>query len=102
MKAIEMSNATGTLADYAKAGRKDTLVLTRRGKPVAAVVPVEDVDDWEDLVVGSHPDFVALIERSRRLYKPGTGISLEEMRRRYGLPRRAARKRLHPAGRRSR
>lgn len=102
MKAIELSEATGTLSDYGKARRKDTLVLTRRGKPVAAVVPVEDVDDWEDLVVGSHPDFVALIERSRRLYKPGTGIPLEEMRRRYGLPRRAAAKRLRPAGRRSR
>ena len=100
MKAIELSEATGTLSDYAKARRKDTLVLTPRGKPVAAVVPVEDVDDWEDLVVGSHPDFVALIERSRRLYKPGTGIPLDEMRRRYGLPR--TRKRLHPAGRRSR
>src|SRR5688572_22708184 len=97
MKAIELADATGTLADYAKARRKGTLVLTRRGKPVAAVVPVEDVEDWEDLVVGSHPDFVALIERSRRLYKPGTGIPLEEMRRRYGPPRKTARKRSAPA-----
>lgn len=102
MKAIELSDATGTLSDYAKARRKDTLVLTRRGKPVAAVVPVEDVDDWQDLVVRSHPDFVALIERSRRPSKPGTGIPLEEMRRRYGLPRGAARKRLHPEARRAR
>jgi len=102
MKAIELSEATGTLSDYAKQGRKDTLVVTRRGKPLAAVVPIEDVEDWEDLVVGSHPDFVALIERSRRLYKPGTGIPLEEMRRRHGLPRKAARKRLQPGRRRSR
>ena len=39
--------------------------------------------------------FIALIERSRALYKPGTGVPLEEIRRKYGLPkpRKASRKR---------
>ncbi len=95
MKAIEIEETTGTLLAFANAAQKDTLVVTRRGRPVAAVVSVGDID-WEDLVVGSHPDFVALIERSRRLYKPGSGIPLEEMRRRYAPQRprrRAARQR---------
>ena len=35
MKAVEITDAT--LADYGRRPRKDTWVLTRRGKPVAAV-----------------------------------------------------------------
>jgi hypothetical protein len=76
-------------------------VLTRRGKPVAAVVASGGVD-WENLAVGSDPDFLALIERSRRRYKPGSGRPIEEVRRRYGLPPRPARKRAAPPRRRSR
>lgn len=99
MKAVELTE--GALSDCAKEARKETVVLTRRGKPVAAVVGIGGLD-WEDLVVGSDPDFLSLIERSRRLYKPGSGIPLEEMRRRYGLPAKPARKRAARPHRRSR
>ncbi|HKC11634.1 MAG TPA: hypothetical protein VKI41_06215 [Vicinamibacteria bacterium] len=92
MKALELTESPKALSECAKEARKETVVLTRRGKPVAAVVGVGGLD-WEDLVVGSDPDFLALIARSRRLYKPGTGIPLEEMRRRYGLPAQPRRRR---------
>jgi hypothetical protein len=38
MKAVEITQATFT--EYGRRPRKDTWVLTRRGKPVAAVVPI--------------------------------------------------------------
>ncbi len=98
MRAVQLTEATGPLSECARRAREETVVLMRRGKPVAAVVTVGSLD-WEDLVVGSDPDFVALIERSRRLYKPGAGIPLERIRRRYGLPSRPTRK---PVARRRR
>jgi hypothetical protein len=55
----------------------------RRGKPLAAVVPL-DTDDWEDFVVSQDPGFVEVIRRSEARHKAEGGITLGEMRRKYG------------------
>lgn len=85
---------------YTKKALKEPVVVTRGGKPVAALTAL-DADDWEDLVVSTDPRFIAFIERSRALHKPGTGIALEDIRRKYGLPpkprRKLARKRARKA-----
>ncbi len=83
-----MTKATQPLLEHAK---KDTLVLTRRGKPVAALVPV-DSDQWEDWVVSTHPDFIEIIKRSEARYKSEGGISMDEIRRKYGVKRKPARR----------
>ncbi len=41
-------------------------------------------DDCESISLSISPGFLAIIERSRRSHKPGTGISTEEMRLRLG------------------
>ncbi len=86
MKTVEMSEATGSLSEYARKARKETLVVTRRGKPVVALVAVQD-EDLESLSLAENPGFMALIERSRARCKPGQGISTEEMRRRLAQRR---------------
>ncbi|MCP4660030.1 MAG: hypothetical protein GY856_31905 [bacterium] len=48
------------------------------------MVPLAD-EDLESLAVATHPDFLTLIERSRARYKAEGGISLEEIRRKYGV-----------------
>jgi hypothetical protein len=88
MKRIDVADATHTLSDYAKKGLKETLVVTRGGKPVLALTPIKK-GDWERIAIATNPKFLAIIERSRASHKPGTGISTEEMRRRLGLKRRA-------------
>lgn len=93
MKTVEMSEATAPLSEYARRARKDTVVVTRRGKPLAAVVRL-DSDDWEDFVVSQDPGFIEVIKRSEARYKAEGGISLEEMRRKYALkPTRRGRRR---------
>ena len=88
MKKVEATKATQPLLEHAK---KDTVVLTRRGRPVAALVPV-DSDQWEDWVVSTHPDFIEIIKRSEARYKSEGGISMDEIRRKYGLKRKPVRK----------
>jgi len=56
------------------------------GKPVAAVVPIENAD-LETVTLSTHPQFLALIERSRSRQKAEGGISSAEMRRRLGVKR---------------
>jgi antitoxin (DNA-binding transcriptional repressor) of toxin-antitoxin stability system len=84
MKRLQITKATAPLAEYARE-LKGTLVITEKGRPIAALVPIEGVD-WESLAVGTNPKFVDLIERSRRRYEVEGGISSEEMRRHFGLP----------------
>jgi prevent-host-death family protein len=81
MKTVEMVKATRPLAQYAREARKEPVIITAGGKPIAAVVPIENAD-LETVTLSSHPTFITLIERSRRRWKREGGISSAEMRRR--------------------
>jgi antitoxin (DNA-binding transcriptional repressor) of toxin-antitoxin stability system len=91
MKTIEMAEATEPLADYARTNRKETLVITRKGRPIAALTPIGPTTDLENLAVSSSREFRELIARSRREHPPGTGLTTAEVRR--ALPTRRAGKR---------
>ena len=79
-----MTDATESLAEYARRLGAEPLIVTAHGKPVAALVPVSNVD-LETLSLSTNPDFLALIERSRARLKKEGGISDKEMRRRLGI-----------------
>jgi len=84
MKILEMAKATAPLAEYARDVSKEPVILTVDGRPIAALVPIENAD-LETVALSTHPQFLALIERSRARQKSEGGISSEEMRRRLGL-----------------
>ena len=90
MKTVEMSEATGPLSEYAGRAQHETLVVTEGGKPVAALVPIEEVD-LESLSLSTNPDFLALIAQSRTRCHPGGGISTDEMRKRLAARQQQAR-----------
>ena len=79
MKTLALSAASRSLAEYAAELDDDIVVLTERNRPVAAIVPLRNVDK-ESLALSTHPGFLALIERSRREVAAGKTLSLEEMR----------------------
>ncbi len=66
------------LADYTKELGEDLLVFTSNKQPVAAMVPLKNVDR-ESLALSYHPDFIDLIEKARSEVKAGKTLSLEEM-----------------------
>jgi antitoxin (DNA-binding transcriptional repressor) of toxin-antitoxin stability system len=81
MKTIELVQATAPLAEYAQEVSKELIIITVGGKPVAALLPIENAD-LETVTLSTHPQFLALIERSRARQKAEGGISSAEMRRR--------------------
>jgi len=79
-----MAQATAPLAEYASKVSKEPMILTVDGKPVVVLMSIEDTD-WETVKLSTHPQFLALIKRSRARQEAEGGISSAEMRRRLGL-----------------
>ncbi len=73
-----------SLADVAELARSGTVILTRKGKPLAAVKDLSN-SDWESVSLANNPRFREIIEDSRRSYREEGGISLEELRKELGL-----------------
>ena len=64
--------------------RKAPVVVYKRGKPFAAVIPLRNADD-ETLALSTNRKFLKIIARSRARVKRAGAISASELRRRLGL-----------------
>ena len=84
MKIIDLTEATETLATYAAEVAQGPVIITVAGKPVAALVAIENAD-LETVSLSTNPAFLALIERSRARHHAEGGLSGAEVRRRLGL-----------------
>jgi antitoxin (DNA-binding transcriptional repressor) of toxin-antitoxin stability system len=84
MKIIEQAEAKAPLAAYTTDIAQEPVIVTVNGKPVAALVAIENAD-LETVSLGTNPAFLALIERSRARRRTEGGLSADEMRRRWGL-----------------
>lgn len=61
-------------------------VITHRGKTKAIVMPIEDVEAWEEtLEVLSDKKLMKAIKRSKADFKAGRFITLEEIEKKYKL-----------------
>lgn len=83
MRTMDIDEAS--LAEYGRTRRRETWVLTRRGKPVAAVVPLRNGMDAETFGLSHNPAFIEIINRSWAGYQKDGGISSAEARRRLGV-----------------
>jgi hypothetical protein len=86
MNVIPLEKADVSLPDVAELARSGTVILTRKGKPLAAVKDLSGTD-WESVSLANNPRFRKLIEASRRSYREEGGIPLEDVRQQLGLKR---------------
>src|SRR2546425_5884377 len=86
MKVIPLEHAKLTLPEVAELAKDGPVILTRNGKPLAAVKDLSGTD-WESVALANHPQFLALIEESRRSYQQEGGISLDDLCLELGLKR---------------
>jgi len=84
MTRVEFKNASGPLSEYAEKARKDPVIVVKRGKAIAAVVPIHNADE-ETLALSTSRKFMKIIDRSRDRVKREGSISAKELRRRLGL-----------------
>jgi len=86
MKTVELSKAKLSLAEYAKSVKREPVVVTRDGKPVAALVGIGNAD-METVSLSTNSEFVALIMRSRERQEREGRISLEQVRNKLKISR---------------
>src|SRR5712691_8184391 len=72
----ELSRNTSRVIGNVTKSRRPTLI-TRAGKPVAAILAVE-AEDWEDWVLANTPEFVASIREGNEDVRRGRTITLDE------------------------
>jgi len=88
MKTVAVENTTLTAEELARMALKEPIILTRKGKPLAAVRDLSG-SDWESVSLANNPKFIAIIEESRRSHREQGGITMAKIRKELGLkPRR--------------
>ncbi len=75
MKTITVFEARNHFARTLEAAKEDVIIVTRNGRPVAAIKGIDD-DDLEDLLLERSERFWAMIARARR----GKPIAIETLR----------------------
>lgn len=91
MKTVEISQATASLAAYARRLKREPLLLTKEGRPYAALVVIGDAAA-ETIALSTNRQFLDLIQQSRARHRSEGGLPAGELRRRLGV-KRAARRR---------
>ncbi|HXE51880.1 MAG TPA: hypothetical protein VN541_02650 [Tepidisphaeraceae bacterium] len=81
MKTMEVPAGPRQLREAMRMGEEETLVLTRRGRPVAALVPMKGVDA-ETLSLSTNAKFLRILRKSFAQLDSGKTVSLAEMKRR--------------------
>ncbi|MFH1706483.1 MAG: type II toxin-antitoxin system prevent-host-death family antitoxin [Planctomycetota bacterium] len=86
MTRVEMKEAKASVAEYVSRSRKSPVVFTRQGKPVAALLDIHNTD-WETISLSLNPEFMSIVEGSRRRHKREGGIFARDMRQKLGIKR---------------
>jgi len=58
---------------------KQDVVITRRGKPAAALIPLDE-DTLDDFIIAHHPTLLKSLDAAREEYRKKGGVSHDEMR----------------------
>lgn len=85
MKTLEIAHASKPLAEYAQELQDDMVVLMSGNEPIAALVSLKNVEglDLELFSLNANPEFMKIVEKSRRELRNGRKLSLDEMEREF-------------------
>jgi prevent-host-death family protein len=75
MKIASIAEVKANLSAYVKASEAELVVITRNGKPVAVLLPMEDDEELERLALAYSKRFQAILTEGRHQITTSGGIS---------------------------
>jgi prevent-host-death family protein len=78
MKRASVKEVKERLAEYVEKGQSEPILVTRRGRAVAVLVPLEDPDELERLALAYSPRFRAILMESEQQIREGRAIPHDE------------------------
>src|SRR5690242_5764412 len=72
-----MADLKAHLGEYLRGVEQGPVIITRNGKPVAALVLVTDEEDLERLAMAHSPKLQAILVAARERFREGKGIPHE-------------------------
>jgi prevent-host-death family protein len=81
MKILTTYEAKNAFPKVLKLSRRDVVIVTNRGKPVAAIEGLNGEQDLEDYLLERSPMFWAMIRRARR----GRSVGIARVRKHLGV-----------------
>lgn len=78
MKKVALSEVKDDLSRYLRMARKETVVITRHGKPAGLLIGFADEEDWFDYLLEHDPRFLRRIDAARAGLRAGRGVRLED------------------------
>lgn len=86
MKIAPLAEVKDRFSAYIEASKESPVVVTRNGRPVAMIIPIEDEDDLDSLLLAHNPRFIQLLEEARQRVHSTGGVPLTEFRQRLEEP----------------
>ena len=80
MKIAPLAEVKDRFSAYIEASKESPVVVTRNGRPVAMIIPIENDDDLDSLLLAHNPRFIQLLEEARQRVRSTGGVSLTEFR----------------------
>src|SRR5260370_26109837 len=78
MKIASVADVKSQFSAILKASESGPVVVTRNGKPVAAIVGIKDEDEFERLLMSHSPRLRSILEASREQIRRGEVLTHDE------------------------
>jgi prevent-host-death family protein len=78
MKIASVADVKANLSAYIKASEDELVVITKNGKPVAVLLPMEDNDELERLAVAYSRRFQDILREAREQIQTTGGITHDD------------------------
>ena len=78
MKIASIADVKANLSAFVKASEEELVVITKNGKPVAVLLPMEDDDELERLAIAYSKRFQTILTEAREHIQHGGGIAHDD------------------------
>jgi prevent-host-death family protein len=78
LKTASVAEVKSRFSAFLKASEAGPSIVTRNGRPVAAIVAVQDEDEIERLLMAYSPKLQAILEASRKQFREGKFLTHDE------------------------